>query len=67
MDGGISCFSAVITELKAKYGFKSAQIDVPLESADVRIEVSHILRINENEGIFGIKSKSQNIFSILSG
>jgi hypothetical protein len=57
--------TTVIRKLKAKNSFESGHVDVPLESNNIRVHGSHILRVDKDESFFGVKADSQNILDIL--
>ena len=65
LNGWIRSLSTAIAELQSENSLQRCQIDMPLEPADVRIEESHVLRIQANEGVFGIEANRKNIFDIL--
>lgn len=65
LNSWIRSLSAAITELEPEDSLKRCQVDMPLEPANIRIEESHVLRIEANEGVFGIEANRKNIFDIL--
>lgn len=65
LDSRVRCLSAIIRELKTKYGFQSAHIDIPLHSNNIWIHCTNIFCINEYESFFWIKSKCNDILDVV--
>lgn len=63
----ISSLSAVIWEFQAEDGLEGCEVDVSLKDANIRIHVSHVLRVKNHKGFFRIESQRKDVFDILVG
>lgn len=67
LNSGISSHAAVVAHLKAEDSAEGIEIDVTLEAANIRVEIAHVLRVDEDEGLLRVQADCDDVLDVLVG
>ena len=67
LNGRIGCHPAIVAHLKPEDRPQGIEIDMPLEPADVRVQLSHVLRVDKDEGLLRVQTDSYDVLDVLVG
>lgn len=67
LDGWVGGLPTVVRERESENGLESGEVDVPLEPDDILVHVPHVLRVDEDEGAFGVEVEREDVLDVLVG